>query len=130
MPSSAAFRAAASAATWAANGVPLREPLNPTAPALDQVTTFPCGSLIVMIVLLNVEWMWTTPSDTIRLAFLRRGGPPPAAGGAGVSPGTSPGLSLFRFLLPLLRGGFFSLVAGRGPLSRPEFVWLARTAPV
>src|SRR5207244_2200692 len=34
MPRSAAVRAAFSAATCAANGVPLREPLNPTAPAL------------------------------------------------------------------------------------------------
>src|SRR5947199_295802 len=72
MPSSAAFRAAASAATWAAKGVPLREPLKPTEPALDHTITFPWGSVIVMIVLLKVEWMWTTPSDTIRFAFLRR----------------------------------------------------------
>jgi hypothetical protein len=34
--------------------------------------TFPCASLIVMIVLLNVEWMCTTPSATIRLTFFRR----------------------------------------------------------
>src|SRR5205823_862613 len=87
MPSSAAFRAAASAATWAAKGVPLREPLKPTEPALDHTITFPWGSVIVMIVLLKVEWMWTTPSDTIRFAFLRRAGA--ASGVAGRSPAAS-----------------------------------------
>src|SRR5262249_1276906 len=83
MPRSAAVRAAFSAATCAANGVPLREPLNPTAPALDHAMTFPCGSVIVMIVLLKVEWMWTTPSATMRLTFRRRAGA--SAGAAGFS---------------------------------------------
>src|SRR5438552_659689 len=81
MPSSAALRAAASAATWAANGVPLREPLKPTAPALDQATTLPCASLMVMMVLLKVEWMCTTPSATVRFTFLRRAGAASAAAG-------------------------------------------------
>lgn len=35
------FLAALSAACWAANGVPLREPLKPIAPALDQEITLP-----------------------------------------------------------------------------------------
>src|SRR5208282_6151144 len=38
IPTSWAFRAAASAAICAANGVPLREPLNPTEPAVDHAT--------------------------------------------------------------------------------------------
>src|SRR5207247_3782640 len=54
-PCSIALRAAASAASPAAKGVPLREPLNPVAPALDQASTFPWGSVIVTIVLLNVD---------------------------------------------------------------------------
>src|SRR4029079_2481395 len=54
MPASIARLAADSAASCAAKGVPLREPLNPTLPALAQETTLPVGSVIVMIVLLNV----------------------------------------------------------------------------
>src|SRR6058998_3373657 len=104
MPSSAAFRAAASAATWAAKGVPLREPLKPTEPALDHTITFPWGSVIVMIVLLKVEWMCTTPSATMRLAFLRRAG---AASGAAAAGFSAAGAASFCFAIrkPLsLRG--------------------------
>src|SRR6266540_3247989 len=72
IPKSTAFRAALSAATCAANGVPLRDPLNPTVPALAHATTFPCGSVIVTIVLLKVEWMFTIPSGTARLTFFFR----------------------------------------------------------
>ena len=35
------LRAALSAVTWAANGVDLREPLNPAEPADSQTMTFP-----------------------------------------------------------------------------------------
>src|SRR5437773_2498315 len=104
MPSSAALRAAASAATWAAKGVPLREPLKPTAPALDHATTLPCASLMVMMVLLKVEWMCTTPSATMRLAFLRRAG---AASGAAAAGFSAAGAASFCFAIrkPLsLRG--------------------------
>ena len=41
MPTSNAFAAAASAATWAAYGVDFLEPLNPFCPADAQETTFP-----------------------------------------------------------------------------------------
>jgi hypothetical protein len=37
------------------------EPLNPVFPELDQETTAPLVSVMVMIVLLNVDWMWATP---------------------------------------------------------------------
>src|SRR4029450_8635343 len=40
-PCSWAFRAAASAASWAANGVDFREPLNPTLPALAHERVLP-----------------------------------------------------------------------------------------
>jgi hypothetical protein len=53
MPVSIALRAAFSAATCAAYGVLLREPFQPDAPADDHAMTFPTGSLIEMIVLLN-----------------------------------------------------------------------------
>ena len=43
-----------SAAKRAAKGVLLREPLNPTTPALDQRSTLPSGSVTVTIVLLKV----------------------------------------------------------------------------
>src|SRR3954462_8116006 len=61
MPCSCARRAAASAAICAANGVDLREPLNPTWPALAQEITLPIGSVIETIVLLNVLLMWACP---------------------------------------------------------------------
>jgi hypothetical protein len=51
MPCSCALRAALSAAICAANGVDLREPLNPTCPAEAQLITFPAGSVIDTIVL-------------------------------------------------------------------------------
>ena len=57
MPCSIAFFAASSAASCAANGVDLREPLKPRTPADDQATTLPLTSVIVTMVLLNVAWM-------------------------------------------------------------------------
>ena len=74
MPNSAALRAASSAASWPANGVLLREPLKPRAPELDQDTTLPCRSVIVTIVLLNVDWMCAMPVDTFFLPRLARAG--------------------------------------------------------
>src|SRR6476661_9004903 len=60
-PCSIAFFAASSAASWAANGVDLREPLKPHVPELDHETTFPETSVIETMVLLNVAEMWATP---------------------------------------------------------------------
>src|SRR4051812_34237411 len=57
IPCSCALRAAFSAAICAANGVDLREPLNPTWPALAQEITAPLGSVIETMVLLNVLLM-------------------------------------------------------------------------
>ena len=50
-----ALAAASPAATCAANGVDLRLPLKPRAPAEDQEITFPETSVMVMMVLLNVR---------------------------------------------------------------------------
>src|SRR5271163_1940516 len=71
MPCSPAFFTASSAAIWAAKGVDLREPLKPIVPAEDQEMVLPCASVMVIIVLLNVELTWATP-DTMFLRSLRR----------------------------------------------------------
>src|SRR3954453_9043026 len=57
------LRAAESAVTCAANGVDLREPLNPAEPADSQQTTLPSVSVIVTIVLLKEVLMWATPYE-------------------------------------------------------------------
>src|SRR4029079_7927223 len=76
-PCSCALRAAASAASCAANGVDLRDPLTPTLPALAQEIVFPCRSVIVTIVLLNVDlmcaWPWTTFFFSRRFVFFALG---------------------------------------------------------
>src|SRR5579871_3649359 len=71
MPCSAALRTASSAAIWAANGVDLREPLKPIVPADDHEIVLPCASVMVIIVLLNVEFTWATP-ETMFLRSRRR----------------------------------------------------------
>src|ERR1700712_3192217 len=71
MPCSAALRAASSAATCAAYGVDLREPLKPMAPADDHEIVLPCASVIVTIVLLN-EAFTGAPPDTMFLRSRRR----------------------------------------------------------
>src|SRR4029434_9243185 len=53
MPTALAALPGLSAACVAANGVPLRDPLKPIPPALDQATTLPSVSVIVTVVLLN-----------------------------------------------------------------------------
>src|SRR5262249_19850136 len=68
-PCSAAFLAQSSAATCAAKGVDLREPLKPCWPADDQHSGPPAASVIVINVLLKVDWMCATPVETLRLTF-------------------------------------------------------------
>src|SRR5690349_21371865 len=70
-PCSWAARPADSAATWAANGVDLREPLKPAAPEVAHDSALPWRSVIVMIVLLNDACTWAMPSETVFFAFLR-----------------------------------------------------------
>src|SRR6187401_2539045 len=71
MPCSIARRPAASAAICAAKGVDLREPLKPTVPALAHEITPPEGSVMVMIVLLNVLLMWAWPAATFFFSLRR-----------------------------------------------------------
>src|SRR5499427_1279051 len=61
MPCSCAFLATSSAATCAAYGVDLREPLKPIVPADDQAIALPCASVMVMVVLLNDEFTCAMP---------------------------------------------------------------------
>src|ERR1700744_3116334 len=71
LPASCAFCETSSAATCAAYGVDLREPLNPIVPADDQAMVLPCASVMVMVVLLNDEFTCATP-DAIFLRSRRR----------------------------------------------------------
>ena len=83
-PSEIASFAADSAEICAAKGVLLRDPLNPTLPALAQATVCPSMSVIVTMVLLNVDWTWAIPlMPTFRSRFFLGFGA--AAGVAGVS---------------------------------------------
>src|SRR4029077_8901030 len=84
-PCSIARRAAASAASCAANGVLLREPLNPTLPELAPESVVPCGSVNVMIVLLNDDLMCAIPYATFLRSFFF-GRRPPATGFATAAP--------------------------------------------
>src|SRR5690242_16659051 len=86
-PCSIALAAASPAATWAANGVDFRLPLKPRAPAEDQEMTFPETSVMVMMVLLKVLWMCTTPLRMFFLPFLltRFSAVPGATGAAAAS---------------------------------------------
>src|SRR6185437_13944591 len=70
-PHSCAARPADSDATCAANGVDLREPLQPAPPDVAHDSALPRRSVIVMIVLLNDAWMCAIPSEMFFLTFLR-----------------------------------------------------------
>src|SRR5688572_22669169 len=68
-PESLAVAATVVAACWAANGVPLREPLKPSVPALDQATTFPSRSVMVTWVLLKDACTCAMPCTTCFFSF-------------------------------------------------------------
>src|SRR2546429_1628115 len=92
-----ASRAACSAATVAANGVDFLEPWNPALPEDPQVRAFPCISVIVMSVLLNVAVIWAMPSAST--TFLARFAP-----------------AAFACAIYFFRRGFFlPAIARRGP---------------
>src|SRR6201985_3723212 len=74
-PCSMPLRAHASAVTCAANGVYLREPLNPAEPADSHAMTFPSRSVSATIVLLNDVLMCAWPMAMF-LRALRRLRPP------------------------------------------------------
>jgi len=70
-PHSCAARPARSAATCAANGVDLREPLKPALPEVAHDSVLPWRSVMVTMVLLNDACTCAMPSDTFFLTFLR-----------------------------------------------------------
>ena len=115
------------AACVAANGVPLREPLKPMPPALDQASTLPSASAIVMMVLLNDAWMCTTPWRTTRfsprflkvLPVFRR---LRFAGADPVAPAAS--LLAINILFPGYFVFFFATAPLRGPFLVRAFVFV------
>src|ERR1700759_2747353 len=81
-PHSCAARPACSAATWAANGGDLREPLKPAMPEVAHDRALPWRSVMVMMVLLKDACTWAIPSATFFFTFLRtRAAAGAAAGG-------------------------------------------------
>src|ERR1043165_7270985 len=83
-PCSCAALPAFSAATWAANGVLLREPRKPQPPEVAQDSVLPWRSVIVTIVLLKDACPCAIPSSTFLRAFFGFLAPAlaPAAGAA------------------------------------------------
>src|SRR5882672_12765297 len=122
-PASLATAAAADAACCAAKGVPLRDPLNPSVPALDQVTTWPSMSVMVTCVLLKEAWMWATPWTTWRFSFLGFLELDFLVGTAGAAAETG---SAIRFLPYGLLGAaaLGRMSARRGPLRVRALVWV------
>src|ERR1700688_3838350 len=68
-PDSLALLAAVSDACCAEKGVPLREPRNPSDPELDQASTFPTASVIVMVVVLKDGCTCRMPAGTFFFSF-------------------------------------------------------------
>src|SRR6185437_7536930 len=73
-PCSIALRPASSAATWAAYGVDLREPLKPWLPDDDQAIALPWASVIVIIVLLKLALTCAVPEVMFLRSRRRRRG--------------------------------------------------------
>src|SRR5690554_5944377 len=84
-------------------GCAFPEPLKPMLPELAQEITFPSGSLMVTMVLLNVDRMCATPTG-IFLRALRRGRCPPLRG-------LAIGFSSFQYGLSPLTGNTFGTFA-------------------
>src|SRR5215213_99051 len=119
-PCSWARRAACSAASWAANGVDLREPLNPTLPDVAHAIVLPWGSVMVTIVLLKLDLMWAWACAMFffsrRLDFLAPvffGGKSSSLLGGHAGGRAPPQLLLLRGLL-LAGDGLLGPLAGTG----------------
>src|SRR6266542_2501311 len=116
-PCSWARRAACSAASCAANGVDLREPLKPTLPDDAHAIVLPCGSVIVTSVLLKLDLMcaWACAM----FFFSRRRGffVPPFFGGESLLIFQ---LSSSAFVLLASGGGRFWLLGGVGGGGAPR----------
>src|SRR5437867_2818663 len=106
-PCSRAAVAHACAAICAANGVPLREPLNPQRPALDQDSRLPCGSAIATTVLLKVAWTWAIADGMFFFSFFF----PPGF----LAPGFPFAIRSFPFPYFFASAFFLPAMATRGP---------------
>src|SRR5262252_4003005 len=107
-PCSCAATPAFSAATWAANGVDLREPRKPQPPAVAHESVLPCRSVMVMIVLLKDAWTCAIASSTFLRVFLAFFGAAAAA---------APVWGFCSAMHHAFPGGAFSFTAClRGPL--------------
>src|SRR5689334_4418698 len=116
-PHSCAARPQRSAATCAANGVDLREPLKPALPEVAQARVLPCRSVIVTMVLLDDAWIWAMPSATFFLTFLR------ARAAAVCCSSWRVGAFLLAMCYAAFPAGTFSFTAAlRGPLRVRAFV--------
>ena len=71
-PCSLACSAQLAAASWAAKGVPLREPLKPMRPAEDQASTPPSWSAIAMIVFLRLNGLAPTFTEDALVELVMR----------------------------------------------------------
>src|SRR3989338_6785752 len=69
MPNSFAFDTAFSTLIVAAYGVDFLDPENPAFPVDPQQSVFPCSSVTVAIVLLNVACTYMCPFGTCRFTF-------------------------------------------------------------
>src|SRR5271169_3110979 len=90
--------AAFMAACCAANGVPLRDPRKPSEPELFHESTFPAGSAMVTIVLLNEAWMCAMPCDTCLRSFFLNVFFLPFFSGAAAPPAAA-GFAIMSFVL-------------------------------
>src|ERR1700761_8637110 len=127
IPCSIARRQASSAASCAANGVDLREPLKPREPAEDHATVLPFTSVMVTTVLLNVLWMQAMPVEMFFLTFFLTCLPLPAAPAAAPPAAAFFALAMIYVLLKShagLRGPPRERMPLRGPLRVRALVWV------
>src|SRR5712675_2426279 len=93
--------AAFEAACCAANGVPLRDPRNPSDPELFHDRTLPFMSVIVTIVLLKDACTYTSPWGTcLRSFFLKVFFLPFLSGAAAAPPAAGLAMNQFSVLSP------------------------------
>src|ERR1035441_2562369 len=90
--------AAFAAACCAANGVPLREPRNPSDPELFHDRTFPVMSVMVTIVLLKEACTCTSPGETCLRFFFLNVFFFPFFSGAAAPPATAAGFAILGVL--------------------------------
>src|SRR6266849_1903120 len=99
--------AAFEAACWAAKGVPLRDPRNPSDPELFHERTLPFMSVIVTIVLLKDACTYTSPWGTcLRSFFLKVFFLPFFSGVAGAPPAAAAGFAIVSVQWSVSSGQF------------------------